>query len=57
MRQDTIIKILNLHFIPWYMTRSGRIMVDSMIGGTRVFEVVEDVTDWSRSRLYDWLGY
>lgn len=57
MRRETIIKILDMHFIPWRMTQSGRIQADSMIGGTRVFEIVEDVTDWSRSQLYDWLGY
>lgn len=57
MRRETIIKILDLHFIPWMITQNGRVIVDSMIGGTRVFEFTEDVTDWTRSQLYDWLGY
>lgn len=57
MRIDTIVKILELHFIPYMITGDGRILADSMIGGTRKFEITEDVTDWSRRQLYDWLGY
>ena len=51
-----IIKILNLHSVPHY-EKDGRIYVDSMIGGTDLFEIVEDVTEWSYKKLRLWLGY
>ena len=51
-----IIKILNLHSVPHY-EKDGRIYVDSMIGGTDLFEIVDDVTEWSYKKLRLWLGY
>lgn len=51
-----IIKILNLHSIPHY-EKDGRIYADSMIGGTDLFESVEDVTRWTYQDLLAWLGY
>lgn len=57
MSARKIVAILELHSIPYKVSRTGRIYADSMIGGSRVFEIVVDVTGWSRSRLYDWLGY
>lgn len=57
MRMETIAKILDAHFIPYRVTDDGRILADSGICWTRLFEEVEDVTDWTRKMLYDWLGY
>ena len=56
MRKETIIKILDLHSVPHY-ERDGEIYADSAIGGTALFQEVENVTDWSKRKLYDWLGY
>ena len=56
MNPETIKRILNDHGIPYYET-NGRIYADSMISGTTRFEIVEDVTTWTRSQLYTWLGY
>lgn len=56
MTTDTIIRILNLHSIP-YQVCGDHILVDSMIAGTTLFERTEDVTDWTRRQLYSWLGY
>lgn len=56
MDTNTIIKILHNHSIP-YQVRADRVFADSMEGGTALFERVEDVTDWTRSQLYSWLGY
>ena len=38
-------------------TKGGRLFADCMIAGTAIFEEVEDVTDWSKKELYEWLGY
>lgn len=56
MKKETIKKILKLHYIP-YILEGDRILADSMIGGKKLFEVTEDVTDWTKKELYDWLGY
>lgn len=56
MEISRIKKILDAHSTPYYI-KCGRIFVDSMFAFHKKFEVVEDVTDWSRSQLYAWLGY
>lgn len=56
MTIERIRKILDLHSAPNY-TQNGSIYADSMEAGTEVFEKVENVTGWSRSQLYAWLGY
>ena len=56
MRISELIKILDLHNVPYY-TENGSIYVDSMLSGTDVFENVGEVTGWSRQQLYAWLGY
>lgn len=56
MTIERIKKILDLHGVPNY-TQDGNIYADSMISGTTLFEKVENVTRWSRSQLYIWLGY
>lgn len=53
---EAVNKILDLHSVPNY-TQNGSIYADSMEAGTEVFEKVENVTGWSRSQLYAWLGY
>lgn len=52
----SVLQILDLHSVPNY-TQNGSIYADSMEAGTEVFEKVENVTGWSRSQLYAWLGY
>ena len=49
-------KILDAHSVPNYI-KGGHIFADSMLSGCAMFEIVEDVTDWSKSQLYAWLGY
>ncbi len=56
MTPKQIAKILDLHSIPHY-TKDGRIYADAMTAGTALFEEVEDLTDYTRSQLYAWLGY
>ena len=56
MTVKTIEQILKAHGIP-YFKRGGEIFADSMIGGTALFEIVENVTTWNRARLLSWLGY
>lgn len=51
-----IARLLTNHGVP-YKIVGERILVDSMIGGTELFEITEDVTDWSLRKLLDWLGY
>lgn len=48
--------ILDDHGVPNYIV-NGRIYADSMIASTDTFEVVEDLTNYSRAKLYAWLGY
>ena len=56
MKLSTICKILDAHGVP-YRIRDGRIEADSMEAYTETFEEVEDVTDFTRTELFDWLGY
>lgn len=56
MNKIEIAKILNLHSVPHY-EKDGRIYADSMISGIDLFEIVEDVTEWSYKKLMEWLGY
>lgn len=55
-RIDKIARVLDNHNIPHY-TEDGHIYADSMEACTALFECVEDVTEWSKSQLYSWLGY
>lgn len=48
--------ILDLHGVP-FKEKNGRVLADSMIAGTQIFERMEDVTDWSPRKLRVWLGY
>lgn len=56
MSISTIKKILAEHGVPFY-EENGKVFADSMIGGTKRFEQVENVTKWSYSKLMTWLGY
>ena len=56
MTNQTIKQILKNHSIPYY-ERNGDIYADSMIAGTALFEHVENVTLWTRTQLFQWLGY
>lgn len=56
MNNLQIKKVLDAHSIPNYIA-DDRIYADSMIGGTKEFEHVEDATGWSKEKLYQWLGY
>lgn len=56
MAVKKICKILDAHGVP-YMVEGGRVLADSMIGGTALFEAVQDCTEWTRGELYGWLGY
>ena len=56
MTPKKIINILKAHGAP-YKVENGQILVDSMISGTRLFEKLENVTDWTREQLFIWLGY
>ena len=52
----TISHILDAHGVP-YTTSGDRIYADDMIVGHDVLGTVIDVTSWTKSQLYDWLGY
>ena len=56
MTTEHIKQILKNHSVPYYEL-NGNVYADSMIGGTGIFEKVENVTAWSRKELYNWLGY
>ena len=56
MTAERIAKILEQHGVPFY-EQNGRIYADSMIGGTKLFEEIIDVTEWTFDELFDWLGY
>mgnify|MGYP001230821690 CR=1 FL=1 len=56
MEIGRIKKILDAHNVPSYI-KSGHIFADCMFAFHEKFEIVEDVTGWSRSQLYAWLGY
>jgi hypothetical protein len=56
MTAERIAKILEQHGTPFY-EQNGRIYADSMLSGTKLFEEIIDVTEWTRSELLRWLGY
>lgn len=49
-------RILKSHGVPYY-EKNGNIYADSMISGTELFEKVENVTEWNRIKLLNWLGH
>lgn len=56
MTIEYIVKVLAQHSIP-FKIECNRVYADSMLAGTETFEQVVDVTDWTKSNLYAWLGY
>lgn len=56
MTIDYMIGVLNAHGVPC-IVEDGRLYADSMIGNTKLFEEVVDVTDFTKDELYKWLGY
>lgn len=56
MKIERKAEILERHFVPYYV-EDDRIYVDSMRADSEDFEKVEDMTEWSITELYDWLGY
>ena len=56
MKIVTIAHILNQHSVP-YIIKGNRIYADSMAAFSKPFEEVEDLTDYTCSQLYAWLGY
>ena len=56
MKIDRIKKILDAHSVPYYI-KNNHIFADCMFAFCEKFEIVEDVTDWSKPQLYAWLGY
>lgn len=53
MEISRIKKILDAHSTPYYI-KGGRIFADCAFA---FHEKFEDVTGWSKSQLYAWLGY
>lgn len=51
-----ITRILKAHGVRYYV-KDGNIYADSMESGTAIFEKVENVTEWNRIKLRNWLGY
>lgn len=47
---------LDDHGVPGFISR-GRIYADTMCANTSLFEEVEDLTGFTRSQLFAWLGY
>lgn len=56
MSNEKIKKILKEHSIP-FLEKDGRIYADSMLAGTKVYEICEDLTGYTNDQLYCWLGY
>ena len=56
MKVEYIEKILISHSVP-YFVKDGHIFADSMMSGTELFEVVEDLTALTKKQLYELLGY
>lgn len=56
MTIEYIAKVLTQHSIP-FQIENHRVYVDCMLAGTETFEQIVDVTDWTKSELYAWLGY
>lgn len=55
MTNAMISRILDMHYIPHY-EENGKIFADTMEVSEK-FAQVEDVTGWSKRKLFDWLGY
>jgi hypothetical protein len=51
-----IANILDAHSVPYFI-KNGRIYADTMVAFSALFESVEDLTGWTRSQIYAWLGY
>ena len=47
---------LDEHGVPCFITR-GHIYADTMCANAALFEEVEDLTGYTRARLFAWLGY
>lgn len=56
MTNDRIAKMLELHSVPYYI-EGGHIYADSMLAKTQLWDIVEDLTNYTRRQLLDWLGY
>lgn len=56
MSVQRIARILEMHFVPYYIA-CDRIIADSMIGSTKVFEQIIDLTGYTKEKLLSWLGY
>ena len=56
MTNQQIGRMLNLHSVPFY-EENGHIYADSMLAKHQLWDVVEDLTNYSRRQLLDWLGY
>ena len=48
--------ILGSHNVP-YCVKDGRIFADTMRVDAKPLEKIEDVTDFTKIELYEWLGY
>ena len=55
MKIEHIAKILDLHSVPYFI-EGGRIYADSMEAFAPTVKYI-DMTDYTRSELYAWLGY
>ena len=56
MTSYTIKQLLKNHGVPYY-EHNGNVYADSMQAGTALFEIVHNVTTWTRPQLIAWLGY
>lgn len=56
MKVENIEKILISHSVP-YFVKDEHIFADSMMSGTELFEVVEDLTTLTKKEILIWLGY
>lgn len=56
MTLKQIESILKEHSVPYYI-ENDHIYADSMIADTEIFDSVENVTEWTKKKLYTWLGY
>ena len=56
MEITKIARILEQHCIP-YFVKGNRIYADSMRAFSELFEETVDLTDYTCSQIYAWLGY
>lgn len=49
-------RILINHSVPYFI-KDEHIFADSMMSGTELFEVVEDLTTLTKKEILIWLGY